>query len=581
MSAPLPLEPHRRDRRSRSRRLLSATLVLGFALAHLAFVVATPLAGGPREPVASYASAERWTPPPPARDARFATFPFVAADGSVGLWVLPSATVPLEFVVEREVVERFGEQELLEAVEVWNDTPGSRFGATITRVVDAGIDERRRDNVNRIFMDRRSCGGRYLARAHLWPGEAVVRDGLVARHIGEVDLGLCDRLRPEQLARVVRHELGHIAGLDHLCDEGEDCWHPEFDDDNTCRIMSPRAAACQEVSDGDLDGLVHLHPRLPRASGNDGRSTAASVAFATHPTPRSALTTVIAPYDADLEHRVAAATLAGHLSAPYLLVDDDCTVGPDGRALDRVLAVAGTAVAVGAVPSACLATLRGAWAVEVDELRSVEDVEDRVVEVLRERTEPPRRLFVAPIDAPSRGTPVAAVAATAAVALDAPLTFVTESDDAGPALRLLRAHPEIREVIVVADREAAGMDLVLDLAVEGVTVRRVTASDAAEAAAELATFPGVPLPRPLPAIIASTEHPEHTIPAISLAAHLGGLLIPIEPELRASHVELLRDQVSEGAIVGGRQAITTQRQVALSRLIDGEIDAEALRLADD
>ena len=581
MRARLQPDTHPFGRRAWSRRLLTGLVVVFFALAHLAVVVATPLAGGPRETVASYAPVERWSPPPPVRDARFATFPFVTSEGGAGLWVLPTAEVPLEFVVEREVVERFGETPVREAIESLNGTAGSRFAASVIRLVDAGVDERRRDRINRIFMDRRSCGGRYLARAHLWPGDVVRRDGLVARAIGEVDLGLCDRLRPEQMARVVRHELGHIAGLDHLCDEGEDCWHPDFEPQNTCRIMSPRAAACQELADGDRDGLVHLHPRLPRASGTDGRSTAASVAFATHPTPRSALTAVIVPHDAPLALRVAGATLAGHLRAPYLLVDENCTMGPDGQALDRVLAVAGTVQAVGPVAASCLATLRGAWALAVRELPRVRDVEDRVLEVLAERETPPSRLFVAPVDAPSRGTPVAAVAATAAVALDAPLTFVTDRDDAGSAVRLLEASPEIREVIVVADRQAAGLQVVLALAREGVTVRRVTASDASEAAGDLATFPGIPLPSSLPVAIASTEHPEHTIPAIALASHLGGLLVPIEPELRPAHVELLGDHADGGAVVGGRQAISTSRQIALSRLVDGVVDAEALGLAPD
>ncbi|MFA9446201.1 hypothetical protein [Egicoccus sp. AB-alg6-2] len=565
-----PLERPDRDPRSRGRRLLAALVIVVFALAHLAFVVATPLAGGPRTPVASYAAAERWTPSPPLRDARFATFPFVAADGSTGLWVLPSSAVPLQFVVEREVIERFGDDEVRAAVEVWNDTPGSRFGATVTRMVDAGVDERRRDNVNRIFMDRRSCGGRYLARAHMWPGEAVARDGVIARYVNEVDLGLCDRLRPEQLANVVRHELGHIAGLDHLCDEDEDCWDPAFAPDNTCRIMSPRAHPCQEVSSGDLDGLVHLHPRLPRASGSDGRSTSASVAFATHPTPRSAMTVVISPYDAEPAFRIAAATLAGHLGAPHILVDEDCTAGPDGRALDRVLTVAGRTLAVGPVAPNCLGTLRGAWAAEVEELPTTAAAEDRVVEVLRERGEPPEQLFVASLGAPSRGTPVAAVAATAAVALGAPLTFVADQEDAAQAQRLLDANPEIRQVVLVADTASAGLRVVLALSGDGVTVRRISASDAPAAAEALAVAPGLALPRPLPAVIASTDHPEHTIPAISLAAAFGGLLVPVESPLRDAHVGLLRDHVDDGAIVGGRNAITTERQMALSRLVDGD-----------
>ena len=579
MDAPLHSETLRADdhgllvrgvARPRARRLLVAVVVLAFSLLHLAFVAATPLAGGPREPVASYASAERWTPPPPVRDERFATFRFVGAEGASGLWLLPASSLPLSFVAEREVLDRFGADALTSAIEVWNGTPGSRFAASIRREVDAGIDERRRDGVNRIYMDDHACDGRVLARAHMWPGDTVARDGLHARYVAEVDLGLCDRLRPQQLGAVIRHELGHVAGLDHLCDADDDCWEESFAADNTCRVMSPRAHGCQDVTEGDLDGLVHLHPRLPRASGSDARATSASVAFATHPTPRSALTAVISPYDADPVDRIAAATLAGHLGAPHVMVDADCTTGPDGWALDRVLAIAGQVLAVGPVPSPCLATLRGVWSLEVDELPDPAAVEDRVVEFLSAREDgPPTQVVVAPTQAPARGTPVAAVAASAAVAMGAPLTFVTEPDDAGPVLRLLEAHPGIEEVVVVADEASASLPFVLELLRADVALRRIPAADAPSAALALATTPGLSLPRPLTAAVASTDHPEHTIAAIGLAAAMDGLLVPVGSELSDETIELLRDQVDDGAIVGGRHAITTERQMALSRLIDG------------
>lgn len=557
--------------RSRVRRLMVAIVVMAFSLLHLAFVAPTPLAGGPREPVASYAPAERWTPPPAVRDERFATFRFVDAGNTSGLWLVPSSSLPLTFVVEREVLERFGAEALTNAVEVWNDTPGSRFAASISRQVDAGVDERRRDGINRIYMDDRACDGRVLARANMWPGATVARDGLHARYVAEVDLGLCDRLRPQQLSTVIRHELAHVAGLDHLCDVDEDCWEEGFAEDNTCRIMSPRAHGCQKVTAGDLDGLVHLHPRLPRASGSDARATSASVAFATHPTPRSALTTVISPYDADPVDRIAAATLAGHLGSPHIMVDADCTRGPDGKALDRVVAVAGRVLAVGPVPATCLATLRGAWSLEVDELADSRAVEDAVVAWLDAHEDgPPTRLVVAPTQAPARGTPVAAVAASAAIALGAPLTFVTDPDDAGPVLRLLEAHPDLEEVVVVADGAAASLPFVLEVVRAGVGLRRIPAGDAASAAVALANTPGLPLPRPLAAAVASTDHPEHTIAAIGLAAAMDGLLVPIEREVAPATIDLLRDQVVGGAIVGGRHAITSERQMALSRLVDGD-----------
>jgi hypothetical protein len=544
-------------------------LALVLSVAHLASVGATPIASGPRDPLRVASVPDRWTPPLPVTDERFATFPLVDAEGKVGLWLLPTSKVPLEFIVEREVLDRFGEDELQQAIETWNDTPGSRFGARISRVVDAGVEERRRDGANRIFLDRRSCGGRYLARAHLWPGELVVRSGLPARYISEVDLGLCDRLRPEQLAGVIRHELGHIAGLDHLCDEGEDCHRRGMDADNTCRVMSPRAHSCQEPTQGDLDGLVHLHPRLPRVTGGDGRTTSASASFATHPTRRAALRTVITPVDADPDLQVSAAALAGYLGAPHLLVDDECTSGPDGRALDRVIAVAGTVLAAGPVNEGCLATLRGAWALQVDHLPDRAAVLARMVEQLALTDRPPPQLFVAPGTELDPTGQLAGVAATAAVAARAPLLLLDDPDDAGAVLDLLDTEDRVTEITMVGDLEVLPLGTQLVLANEGAYVRRVPAADGGEAAVALSRFRHLWGTDPLSVTLASVDEPAHVLVGVGVAASEGGLLVPIEDALRVEHAELLRERADRGAIVGGTRAIGADRQITLSRLVDG------------
>jgi hypothetical protein len=504
-------------------------------------------------------------------DARFATFPLVGSQGQPGLWVLPTTAVPLDFVVEQEVIDRFGEEELRTAIESWNDTPGSRFGARISRVVDVGVEERRRDGVNRIFFDRRSCGGRYLARAHLWPGELVVRDGRAARYITEVDLGVCDRLRPQQLAGVIRHELGHIAGLDHLCDEGEECHRPGMAPDNTCRVMSPRAHPCQEPTQGDRDGLVHLHPRLPRVSGGDGRTTSASASFATHPTRRAALRAVITPYDADLDLRVAAATLAGHLGAPHLLVDDQCTSGPAGQALDRVVAVVGSVYAVGPVAEPCLATLRGAWALGVEHLPDADAVLASTLEHVVVGDRPPARLMVAPAAASGADQLLGATVAPAAVAGRAPLVLLEDPEDPGPVLDLLDLEERITEITLVGDLDAVPLTTQLALANAGAHVRRLPASDAGDAVVRLVDLPHLWGEGAFSATLASTDHPDHVLAAIGVAVSEGGFVLPIDEVMRGDHVVLLRDRVDRGALVGGVAAIDADRQVALSRLVDDDL----------
>jgi hypothetical protein len=218
----------------------AVALVVTLALGHLAVLTPTPLAGEPRPQLESLPVEERWVPPLPVTNEDFATFPVTGPRGELGLWTLISDRVPVRFQAEQEVVDRFGLDELEEAVEVFNDVPGTRFGATVAGVVDDRVQERRRDGVNRIFLDRATCGDRYLARAHLWSQPIQVQDGRAVRYVNEVDIGLCDRLSEDRLPDVVRHELAHIAGLDHLCDPDEDCHRPGMGDDNACRIMAPR-----------------------------------------------------------------------------------------------------------------------------------------------------------------------------------------------------------------------------------------------------------------------------------------------------------------------------------------------------
>jgi hypothetical protein len=555
---------------SSPRRWPLGLLVGVLALAHLGSVGVTPIAGGPREALPGAIAPDRWTPPRPITDERFATFPLVGPDGATGLWLLASSALPLEFVVEQEVVDRFGEQVLRDAVTVWNDTPGSRFGASVSRIVDAGIEERRRDGVNRIFVDRRSCGGRYLARAHLWPGELVMRSGRPARYIPEVDLGLCDRLRPDQLAGVIRHELGHIAGLDHLCDEGEDCHRPGMAADNTCRVMSPRAHPCQEPTQGDRDGLVHLHPRLPRSTGGDARTTSAAASLATHPSRRAALRAVITPHDADHDLRVAAAALAAHLGAPHVLVDDECTTGPDGHALDRVVAIAGQVIAVGPVHEGCLATLRGAWVLQVEHLTDRSQVEAYTVEHLALTDRPPSQLFVAPGSALDASGTVAAVTISAAVAARAPLLLVDDPDDLGSVLDLLDPEDRVTEITLLGDLELLPLSTQLELASSGAHVRRLPASDGGDAAVALSQLGHLWGSEPLFATLASVDHPDHVLVAAGVAAREGGLLLPIDEDLRPDHADLLRARADRGAIVGGSRAISNERQIVLSRLVDGD-----------
>lgn len=543
-------------------------LVVAVALIHLAVLAPTPLSGGPRPSLPGSPPTDRWVPPRPHVDERFATFPATGPDGEPGLWMLPSSRVPVRFAVEEEVAGRFGLGTLEEAVEVFNDVPGSRFGATISRRVDDGLQRRERDGVARIFLDRQSCGERYLARAHLWTQPVEIRHGQAVRYITEVDMGLCDRLRPQQLAAVVRHELGHIAGLDHLCNPDQDCHRPGMGEDHTCRIMWTGLRSCQEVTAGDLDGLVHLHPRLPRAGQGGDRTSSAHVARVAHPAARSNLRAVVVPERAPLSQRLLSAAFAGQVDAPHVVVDEDCTAGPDGEALDHVLAVAGTVTAVGELPRACATSLQGSWELELETLPDVRALVERIIE---EAPDPPPRLVVAPRpDEEADRVPLAAAAAAASVALDAPLMLLGPQGEVRPILDVVEAHDGIREIVLVGDLRRVGTRTVSALAAGGASVRRLSASDASTVTARLLEQPELAGRDPLAAAVIAADRPEHAVAGVSLAAATEGLLLPVAEEPTERELDLLADSFDRGAIVGGLLPIAPELQLQLSRALDGD-----------
>lgn len=547
--------------------MLGGLLVFALAITHLAVLAPTPLSGGPRPALSGPPPADRWAPPRPHVDERFATFPATGPNGERGLWVMPSARVPIGFSLEQEVIDRFGADELEAAVEVFNDVPGSRFGARISRVVDEGVDERLRDGVNRVFLDRRSCGERYLARAHLWSLPVRVRETQAVRYVTEVDIGLCDRLQPAWLAPVVRHELAHIAGLDHLCDPDEDCHRPGMGEGHACRLMYTRLDPCQELAAGDLDGLVHLHPRLPRTGGGDERTAGAKVAQVGHPAARTNRRAVVTPHDAPLAQRLVSATLAGHLGAPHVLVDEACTSGADGDALDHVLTVTGTVVAVGELPRACATTLTGSWGLELETLGDARAVIDRIAE---ESERPVSRLVLAPRPGEAEAVPLAATAAAGAVALRAPLVVLGAGGDVERVLAVLEDHPSVREVIVVGGVREISTRVLSALSSAGVAVRRLPAREASEATGLLLQQPELRDRGPFASAVISEERVEHAVPGVSLASALDGLLLPVADEPTTDQLELLAGPFDEGAIVGQPAAISADLQQRLSRALDGE-----------
>lgn len=551
------------SRRSGLRRLV---VVL---LAAVTWVLVSPPAttvSGPRPPLGGLATpiAGRDTSPPRYVGADFVTLGPLSGDE--GIWRLSPTVLPLRFRVERNVVERYGADAVRDAVAVWNGLPGSRFSATAATVTDSGIARRARDGVSRIFLDRHDCDGRYLARAHIWRGVEDRRTGTPVTWVTEVDIGICERLDQARFASVLRHELGHVAGLGHLCDAGAECWTPVLAEDNRCRVMNPAAYACQELAPGDVAGLRYLYPALPRVGAEDPAAQMAAVSYLLHPRPRAATSVIATAADAPLELQLAAARLAGHRHAPHLLIDDACTEGPGGRELNRVAAVGAEVVLVGDVDEHCLNELRYGWELEVRRLPSGDDVTTATVEAL---PEPPRRLVLAPAVGDGEVVPSAALGSPVAVHLGAPLITVPRGD-AGPLRRWLSELPSVTGIIALPG--ALPDDQLAEVAAAAeVRVRPLTGSTPRLLTRTLADMRDVYPTGALQPVAVADDRPRDAAAGVTLAVRLeDGLLLPADPEGpgRISR-ELLGPRAASGYVVGPPSSLSHDAQGRLSAALDG------------
>lgn len=509
------------------------------------------------------AVADRVTPPAPHADHRFATLPYTSPSGDTGVWVLSSTALPLRLTVQSDVVDRFGLETLRAAVTVWNGAPGSTFAANLTHLSEGDVHERARDGVSRIFLDRVDCSERpYLARAHMYPAEVESRAGRTVAWVDEVDIGICDRLTPDRLHSVIRHELGHVAGLGHLCDAGSDCYSPAFDPDNRCRTMHPAAYGCQEIAAGDLAGLAYLHPRLPRISGVDRTGTAAAVSYLLHPVPRSANDVIITAADAPPLLQAAATVLSGVMRWPHLLVDERCTAGPDGDELNRIATVGARVHLVGDVPRACEDDLRFGWELETVRLRDLEAVNERLVE-----NTTPERVVIVDGAGPDDAVPDAALAVPVAAALGAPILPVTTDGEVRGLRHALDRAPTVTGAVLVGDATSISEEVTRRLEEEhGLRIRRLDATDQLDAVQRLSRMRDVYGHEPVTAVVVGDDRPDDALAAATLAANLpGGIVVPAGPDLDPRVLDLLVDRVERGYVIGGERAMPLDLHLRLSR----------------
>ncbi len=550
-------------------------LTLGLALLLVIGARPAPLVSGPRPPVSPGPGplADRTVAPAPVVGEEFVTLPFTDTFGTPGSWVVAARALPLAMTLEQEVVERFGLDTLSAALEVWNDVPGSRFALHAAGLVDARVDHKVRDGVNRVFLDRRDCGDRYLARAHLYPGEVRSAGGLAVSWVQEVDIGICERLGADRLVGVLRHEVAHIAGLGHLCDPGTDCWVPAMGPDNRCRVMNPAAYPCQERRREDEDGFIYLHPTLPRVAGGDRLATVAAVSFLQFPAYQLERRVVLSHLEAGPALQAQAALLAGVLGVPHLVVGDDCTHGPAGEELNRVAADGATVLLVGDVTDACEDTLRVGWQLTTERLPDADALTDRLVAELG--GSPDRLVLTAEPDPDAPGVPDVALAVPAAAGLRAPLLTTARDELDGRVADLLEAVPDISVVVLIGDERTVSAEVERQLAEEhGVRVRRIEATDRVEVGLKVSRMRDVFGRDPQAAVLVAADRSADGIAAATLAALTRAAVIPVftgpaSPDVRVSGY--LADRVDRGWIVGGSDAIPDLLAIRLNRALDGAL----------
>ncbi|MBW3620774.1 MAG: hypothetical protein KY461_11055 [Actinobacteria bacterium] len=499
------------------------------------------------------------------------TLPFLDEVGRPGTWVLAERAKPLTMTVEREVADRFGLDALARSLEQWNDTPGSSFSVALTGIVDDGVDRKLRDGVNRVFIDRRGCGERFLARAHLHTAEVEIREARPVAWVTEVDIGVCERLPAELLDAVMRHEVAHVAGLGHQCEPAEECWTPQMGSGHRCRVMATAAYPCQRPEVEDEEALAHVHPRLPRVSGADPVRTVTAVSSVAFPTAGTASRVLVTAADAPLSLRVAASVLAGIEGVPHIVAGDDCTQGPGGAELNRLAAIDATVVLVGDLPGSCADELTLGWQLHVERLEDVAAVTRAVADLDEDG---PTRLVVAPATAPDGAdVPDVTLAVPAAVGLRAPLVVAGDDDLRAVVRDVLRDVPSITVVVLLESGRAVTPARVASLEDDtGLRVRHIAASDGAELALKIAHMRDVFGHGELAPVLVAADRPTDALAAADLAAATGAPLVPVfsgpaSPDVRVAG--FLDDRAGGGYVVGPVSAIDSALQVRLSRAVDG------------
>lgn len=465
-------------------------------------------------------------PPPPSPGGDYVTA-FIQGRATV----VSDAALPWQVWLDPDLLAVHDEAIIRASLAAWDGTAGSRWATEVLGVQPGGNEV---DDRSTIFLEK-ECVGLTTANAYVHPYGAIPseRYGSPATYVAEADIGICPFVSsPEELARAIRHEVGHVMGLAHLCDVGDVCW-TEFmgsGPSSGCRTMFWEARPCQDsITERDRLAAVDLYPTVRPLTGPGPAWASARASFALWPdgTARAA---VVIPTEGGGAGPPAAA-LAGRLDAPLLVsppTDGSCLAPVVLEELARVLARRGTLVLVGdGFATGCEALAR-AWDLR---LIRIDEPTDGSLSVAVART------------ALAADPPGAAASSQATVVLarqrgaDGPVAALLAARLGVPLLMLPVgvAPPVILDHLVVAGTTEAWLvgevgtdaDLRSTLAAEGVTSRSVAGPDrvaTAEAVAAI-VMREAPNDGPPAAILAPADGVHPALIGVAVGARVGASLL--------------------------------------------------------
>ncbi|HWH32162.1 MAG TPA: hypothetical protein VNU01_05770 [Egibacteraceae bacterium] len=562
---------------------------------------------GPRPPFRPYPAAAIGlaTPAgdPPRARGRVQT---VAGPREDWRLALADGALPFTYEVDRELARRVGLGTVIEAVSAWDGVTGSRWRTRFAGLSRRPLDEAYPDGRSTVYLRTRCPAGLLgSVRWQLGPSVATldVRGGTGAVFTSEVDIAVCPLAeRGDRVRRTLLHEVGHVMGLEHLCERGRPC-PPAVDGvPADCRVMHWLLRGCGErIRDAERDLARHLYPTLPRLWGPGAAETAVRASYATVPT-QSARRVVLARPGTHPWLLAPVLLEAAPDDAPLLFAEPElggCVPAPAGGELARAAGPGAEVLLVGAWPPSCDEVLAG-WGLRVrrrmvspsghgwtgaDRMRAQIDAAELVLRRHAEDGRPSTELVLAPLPAgvhagPLDGeeTALAWSAAAVAAARRAPLLLV-----AGPRLpsavaAFLREHAEIRTVHAVGGATRLHPLLLHQLRrtgrattrASGVSAPRVTAATAA------AFNAGAPL------FAAPVATPDEQALAASLAARTGGMMAVVG----GGSARPLRDAAAPrrpagGALVAGPGDVPATVHWSLTEVVlpasDPRLDVERVR----